>query len=76
MRSFMIDNKEYVAVEQIPNKEVLYLYLANTNDEKDICVRKEVKGEILPLDNEEEFKKAMLLFSKKNKDLMKYLLET
>ncbi len=76
MRSFMIDNKEYVAVEQIPNKEVLYLYLANTNDEKDICVRKEVKGEILPLDNEEEFKKAMLLFSKKNKDLLKYLLET
>ena len=76
MKTYILeDDEEYVAVEEIPNNEVTYLYLANLKDEKDICVRKEIKDEILPLDSEEEFNKAMLLFSQKNKDLMKDLLD-
>ena len=70
------NNEDYIVVERIISKDTIYLYLANANDEKDICIRKEVKNEILPLDDEKEFQKAMLLFSKKNKDLMKYLLES
>ena len=77
MRVIELDNNEdYIVVERIISKDTIYLYLANANDEKDICIRKEVKNEILPLDDEKEFQKAMLLFSKKNKDLMKYLLES
>ena len=68
------DDEEYVAVEQISNKDVVYLYLANIKDENDICVRKKVEDTIMPLEDEKEFQKAMILFAKKNKELMKYLL--
>ena len=74
MKSIMIDQKEYVVVETISLDDIKYIYLSYIDDEKDICIRKEVKGDILPLDNEKEFQKSLLLFAQKNKDLMLDLL--
>ena len=47
----------------LPKKEVIEL-------------RKEINGDIKTLDDEKEYQKAMMLFAKKNKDYMNYLLES
>lgn len=58
-----LENKqEYYVVKELKN----YLYLVNTNNKKDICIRKSVmldnKEYIDTLDSEEEFKEALALF--------------
>ena len=62
---------DYMVIDEIPNGSVTYVYLANVDDEKDTCIRKvtEVDGEdiINGLDSEDEFNKALLLFTKKHK---------
>lgn len=56
------NNQEYYIVKQLKN----YLYLVNTKNKKDICIRKAVmlddKEYIDTLDTEEEFKEALALF--------------
>ena len=63
---------DYMVIDEIPNGSVTYVYLANVDDEKDTCIRKvtEVDGEdiINGLDSEDEFNKALLLFTKKHKN--------
>lgn len=57
------DNVEYAIVKEINN----YLLLVNTSNEEDWCIRKNVtdgdQKVITPLDNDEEFDKALALFN-------------
>lgn len=74
MNTVTIGTKEYAIIDEITSNDIKYIYLANVKNPKDVCVRKEVKEELLPLDDEKEFKKSMLLFVKKNKEEIKDLL--
>lgn len=62
---YSIDNKNYILVDKIES----FLYLSNENDDDDMIILKEDPNntdELLELDNETEFNKALLLFSSKN----------
>ena len=65
------DNLDYMVIDEIPNGDILYVYLANIDDEKDVCVRKVTHehGEDMlnGLDSSEELDKALLLFARKHK---------
>ncbi len=66
------DNQDYMVVDEIKNGTVMYVYLANVDDERNTCIRKvivEDGEEILNgLDSSEELDKALLLFAKKHKE--------
>ena len=55
------DGIDYAVLDEINN----YVYLANVSDPKDICIRKDIGEELVGLDNEEEFNKALRLFQTK-----------
>lgn len=65
------DNNDYIVIDEITNGDVVYVYLANVDDEKDVCVRKvthEHGEDILNgLDSSKELDKALLLFARKHK---------
>ena len=42
-----------------------YVFLANVNDPKDVCIRKDVGPDLVGLDDEAEFNKALKLFQTK-----------
>ena len=67
------NNKEYAILEKIKKEDIYYLYLFNTNDLKDFCIRKLIDKKIYGLDSNEEFDEAMLLLREKNKDLIEKL---
>ena len=64
------DNKEYVIIAAIETENNRYLFLANKNEEFDVCIRKiitkENKEYLVKLDSEEEFEDVMLAFNKKH----------
>ena len=66
------DGIDYMVLEEIPSGNVMYVYLANIDDEKQTCIRKVTKEngkEILNgLDSKEELDKALLLFAKKHRE--------
>lgn len=63
---YTFNDMNYVLVDRIDN----YLYLSNENNPHDMMIRKEDLEDdtiLLPLDNEEEFDKALRLLSEKRK---------
>jgi len=67
------DNLEYAIIDRIKYKENEYIYLTNTLNVKDFCIRK-LKGEALTgLDNTEEFEFDLNLIKEKNKLLLEKL---
>ena len=61
---YTINDKDYLLIDKIDN----YLYLSNENDENDMLILKENSNDketLLPLDNEDEYKKALALFTSK-----------
>ena len=71
-RVVLEDNIEYLVVDKIKEKDFFYVYLANSNDLKDICIRKEIvedgKCFLVGLDNEEEVDKALKIYLDKTKN--------
>ena len=66
---FLEDNKEYAIIDQIEYNNYIYLYLADINDPKSFCIRKEEKNSqnlILGLEDEKEFTDALERFTKKH----------
>ena len=65
-----LNGKEYIEVDRIENKDKVYAYLVNEQDEYDFMVRivnKEGDSEFYdPLTSQAEFEKAMALFLRKN----------
>lgn len=69
MESVILENnKEYLILNKIKNGSDKYIYLVNTEDPKDFCIRKSLvnseKEVLIGLKDEEEFRKALLLFNK------------
>ena len=58
-----IDDNEYMILNEIND----YVYLSNINDPKDFIIQKKVTKNderlLIPLDNREEFNKALELFA-------------
>lgn len=62
--TYTIDGIEYLVVDQIQQ----FLYLSNASDEEDMMIRKvsmDNDEQLLPLDSDEEFEKALLLLTSK-----------
>lgn len=65
------DKLEYAIIDRIKHKENEYIFLTNTLNEKDFCIRK-LKGEALVgLSDIEEFEFALSLIKEKNNELLK-----
>lgn len=68
VETIFINDKEYLPLKEIKLNEITYYILMNINDNKDICVRKEIEqnGEILisMLDSEEELKTVLSEYKK------------
>ena len=68
------DNIEYEIVEKIKYQEKEYIFLSNTEDPKDFCIRKViVENEqkfLVGLDDDKEFDLALMLFAKNHKEEM------
>ncbi len=62
--TIIIDNIKYAVIAEINN----YVYLANIENPKDFMIRKETEkdGEkyLAPIESDDEFKKALELFTK------------
>ena len=58
------DGNYYLVVKEIENGDNVYVYLTNAKDVNDFCIRKtDSTMEVLnPLDNEDEYNKALKLF--------------
>ena len=58
------DGNYYLVVKEIENENNVYVYLTNAKDVNDFCIRKTDSAmEVLnPLDNEDEYNKALKLF--------------
>ena len=75
MRILTTDNKKYILIEELKNNDVTYLYLVNEKDQEDIIIQKEINGEILPLEDENDFKKSLAIFAKEHKNIIEILLK-
>ena len=68
------DGIEYMVLDEIDLDNNTYVYLTNVDDEEDFCIRKvdNTKNDsmLVGLDNDNEFDKALLLFSKKYQDIV------
>ena len=67
------NNKEYAVLEKINKNNSYYMYLFNTEDVKDFCIRKLVENKLCGLDSDEEFDEALLMLREKNIDLIEKL---
>lgn len=70
MESVILENNEYVIVDEITDKENNYVYLVNISDPNDILIRKLIKEEnkeyLVGLKDEHELQNALNLFTNKN----------
>ena len=69
-----IENKKYMVLNEIEDNGETYLYLTNVKNPKDFMIQKVDKNDkdlIINLDNEEEFKKALELFTNRVDELDK-----
>ncbi len=57
------NGQDYVIVSKKKHNDIEYLYLSGKNEEEDICIRKLVGDNIVPLDNEDELTEAIKLFN-------------
>ncbi len=66
------DGKEYLIVGNCKYKNKTYIYLTNMHDKDDFCIRKLEDEYLIDLEDEDEFKKALLLFTRKYQDAFEY----
>lgn len=63
------DEKDYVIIAAIETENNRYLFLANKNEEFDVCIRKIISKEnkeyLVKLDSEEEFDEVMEKYTEK-----------
>lgn len=72
VKTIRIDDKTYIIVDKIVEEET-YFYLSNIDDTDDILVRKldkENADYMIPLDDDSEYSKAMLIYLNKQMQLM------
>ncbi|NLL44911.1 MAG: hypothetical protein GX247_04535 [Mollicutes bacterium] len=64
------NGNEYVVIDEITKNNNTYVYLVNEKEATDFCIRKLIdegtEKVLIGLDNEEEFRQALLYFTNKN----------
>ena len=64
------DGLDYVILDEITAHSNVYVYLSNTEDPRNFCVRKKLQNSarslLIGLDDENEFNMAMKLYFDKN----------
>lgn len=63
-----IDDKEYIVIDEINDNENTYCYLCNDLNDEEFFIKKIKENQLLPIDSEEEFNKALKLFKDKHMD--------
>lgn len=67
----VVNNKKYLVMDVIVDGTTKYVYFVNENDDTDFFVRKEIIDNedkfLIGLDSDQEYTKAMQLFTEKNK---------
>lgn len=63
------NNKQYLIMQELTIDKTTYVYLQNKDEEKDIIIQKIIikddKDYLTNLENEEEYKKALMAIKKK-----------
>lgn len=65
---YLINGKEYMLLNKVTKDKDTYLYFSNISQEGDYLIRKLNRNnpdEMIPLDSEDEVKKAILLLTNK-----------
>lgn len=69
-----LNGKDYIEADTVNFRDNTYVFLVNEKDEKDFLVRKITserdKTFYEPLETKEEFEVAMLMFTKKHKEVI------
>ena len=69
-RVVLEDNKEYLVIDKISEKDYFYVYLTENIENGKLVIRKEIMEDgkcfLVGLEDETEFKKALLLYLDKN----------
>ena len=65
----MDNNSKYIICDVIYEDNVIYLYLVNDDDDKDIILIKEVDGILEPIKDSNEFERIMLKITVSNKNM-------
>ena len=64
------DGNNYVVISNITHEENRYIYLVDEKNEKNFCIRKIITENneefIVPLESDQEFNKALILFKEVN----------
>lgn len=67
----VVNNKKYLVMDVIVDGTTKYVYFVNEDDDTDFFVRKEIVDNedkfLIGLDSDQEYTKAMQLFTEKNK---------
>lgn len=71
-RVVLENGKEYRVIDRIEADNKCYIYLANSDDPKDFCARKEIEEDgktfLLGLDNKDEAENALMLLLEKHQN--------
>lgn len=66
-----IDDKDYLIMKEVLEKNTSYVFLSNVHDPEDVMIRKSSSYDpnvYVPLENEEEFRLATLLLFKESNE--------
>lgn len=59
LKSYNINNKEYLVINELDYNGIHYMILSNEENEKDMMIKKVIDGYLEPLDNDEEIKQVL-----------------
>lgn len=71
----MDNNSKYIICDVIYEDNVIYLYLVNDVDDKDIILIKEVDGILEPIKDSNEFERIMLKITVSNKNMINEIID-
>ena len=71
----MGNNSKYIICDVIYEDNVIYLYLVNDDDDKDIILIKEVDGILEPIKDSNEFERIMLKITVSNKNMINEIID-
>lgn len=64
IKTYKINNKEYVVINELDYKNVHYLFLSNEENAEDMMIRKVVDGYLESLDDENEISEVLKQIAK------------
>ena len=71
----MDNNSKYIVCDVIYEDNVIYLYLVNDDDDKDIILIKEVDGILEHIKDSNEFERIMLKITVSNKNMINEIID-